>query len=141
MPNAVQCSRCGRLVDAASANFIYWEIRADGTLICPGCLTPVDKIEDDSRVLTDSADDELLRDLDPDNDEGREDGLADRDRRLVVVEGRGDPGRNWGNAASWAQSLGGGDENPVVGSIAWWGASRGAVLAMSPTYCADLQRP
>jgi surface antigen len=34
-------------------------------------------------------------------------------------------GHAWGNAASWASSIGGGDHNPVTGSVAWWGSEQG----------------
>lgn len=43
----------------------------------------------------------------------------------LAENGLPDPGRSWGNAVDWARSIGGGDRRPVVGSIAWWGASRG----------------
>lgn len=33
-----------------------------------------------------------------------------------------DPG-NWGNAVDWAAHIGGDDHNPIVGSIAWYGAT------------------
>jgi len=39
--------------------------------------------------------------------------------------GMGDPGRSWGNAISWAGSIGGGNHTPTVGSVAWWGSSAG----------------
>ncbi|WP_420120628.1 Ig-like domain-containing protein [Nakamurella sp.] len=43
----------------------------------------------------------------------------------LALAGMPNPGRSWGNARDWAANLGGGDRNPTVGSIAWWGSSRG----------------
>ena len=33
------------------------------------------------------------------------------------------PGRNWGNAVDWANSIGGGNRTASVGAIAWYGAT------------------
>ena len=35
---------------------------------------------------------------------------------------------NWGHAVNWASAIGGGNHTAAVGSIAWWGASRGGGL-------------
>lgn len=70
MPSIEQCSRCGRGPLSASSDFIYWGITSDGHAICPGCFTPAETIDSaDSAILTNSADNELLHGLDPDNDE------------------------------------------------------------------------
>jgi DNA-directed RNA polymerase subunit RPC12/RpoP len=66
-----RCSRCGREVQVEAAEFVEWEVIEDGVVICPGCLTPVDHEDRDSAVMTDSADDEILRRLDPDADDQR----------------------------------------------------------------------
>jgi hypothetical protein len=42
-------------------------------VICTGCLTPDETTDDDTPLMTDSPDDQLLRDLDPDNDEADDD--------------------------------------------------------------------
>lgn len=67
MPDTVQCVRCGRTVSTSDAGYISWQASADGRVICPHCLTPNEKVADDTALLTDSPDDRLLRDLDPDN--------------------------------------------------------------------------
>lgn len=73
MPEFVQCDRCGRRTTITVTSFISWHVTADGKAICPHCLTPSETVDDDTAVLTDSPDDELLRELDPDNqgDDGR----------------------------------------------------------------------
>ena len=43
----------------------------------------------------------------------------------LAQNGMANPGRSWGNAASWASNIGGGNHTPVVGSIAWWGTEAG----------------
>jgi hypothetical protein len=68
MPFLAHCARCGRTAINTSSDFIYWRIEPGGSVICPGCLTTNDVI-DDGIVVTDDPDDQLLRDLDPDNDE------------------------------------------------------------------------
>jgi hypothetical protein len=68
MPNNTRCIRCGRTISTREATFASWRIGEDGRAICPDCLTPNEKVADDTPVLTDNPDDELLRNLDPDND-------------------------------------------------------------------------
>lgn len=69
MPDPAQCVRCGRVTSVGlNAEFIRWRVTQDGQAICPHCLTPSETVDDDTPVLTDSPDDRLLRDLDPDND-------------------------------------------------------------------------
>jgi surface antigen len=43
----------------------------------------------------------------------------------LAQNGMGDPGGSWGNAVSWASSIGGGNHTPALGSIAWWGSEQG----------------
>ena len=71
MPHTERCIRCGRHVRVESAEFIDWETATDGSVICPGCLTPSDRPQDDGSLQTEGADEKILRDLDPDNDDNR----------------------------------------------------------------------
>jgi len=73
MPGTTQCIRCGRIGSTYATDFTSWRITDSGQAVCPNCQTPSDKTDDDTPVLTDSPDDELLRDLDPDNDEAGDD--------------------------------------------------------------------
>jgi hypothetical protein len=73
MPFTHYCSRCGRTALSTSSDFIYWRAGPDSSVICTGCLTPSETTDDDTPLLTDSPDDQLLRDLDPDNDEADDD--------------------------------------------------------------------
>lgn len=68
MPHTQQCDRCGRVVDSASAEYSQWETYENKTAVCPGCLTPSDRQDGDSALLTEGENDALLRELDPDND-------------------------------------------------------------------------
>jgi recombinational DNA repair protein (RecF pathway) len=68
MPDFTQCVRCGRTTSTGATSFASWRISEDGRAICPHCLTPNEKVADDTPLLTDNPDDELLRSLDPDND-------------------------------------------------------------------------
>lgn len=68
MPGTEQCCRCGRVVDSASADYIVWQAYGDGASVCPGCLTPSDRQDGESALLTEGENDAILRDLDPDND-------------------------------------------------------------------------
>ncbi|PVZ08144.1 hypothetical protein [Actinomycetospora cinnamomea] len=68
MPETTRCVRCGRTTSTTASSFATWRIDEDGRAICPHCVTPNDKVADDTPILTDSPDDRLLRDLDPDND-------------------------------------------------------------------------
>lgn len=69
MSGTVQCARCGQVVSTSEAGFVSWYVSAGGgQMICPHCLTPSEKVADDTALLTDGPDDRLLRDLDPDND-------------------------------------------------------------------------
>jgi hypothetical protein len=68
MPSTEQCSRCGRVVDSASADYIDWQAYGDGKTVCPGCLTPSDRQDGEAALLTEGENDAILRDLDPDND-------------------------------------------------------------------------
>jgi len=68
MSDTEQCSRCGRIVGSASADYINWEAYGDRTVVCPGCLTPSDRQDGVSALLTEGENDGVLRDLDPDND-------------------------------------------------------------------------
>jgi hypothetical protein len=68
------CDRCGRPADPQSTEFLDWRITAHNVVICPGCLTPLDHNEHtghaDAGSLTAAyRDDEILRQLDPDNDD------------------------------------------------------------------------
>jgi surface antigen len=42
----------------------------------------------------------------------------------LARNGMKDPGRSWGNAVDWKNSIGGGNKTPAVGSVAWWGGHR-----------------
>jgi len=68
MSDSEQCSRCGRTVDSASADYLNWQAYGDGTVVCLGCLTPSDRQDGESALLTEGENDAVLRDLDPDND-------------------------------------------------------------------------
>ena len=69
MAQSAQCVRCGQVTSVSlNSEFIRWRLRPDGRAICPHCLTPSETVDDDTSVLTDSPDDQLLRDLDPDQD-------------------------------------------------------------------------
>ncbi|WP_433505184.1 hypothetical protein ACQP04_00825 [Pseudonocardia halophobica] len=68
MPHTEQCSRCGRLVDSASADYIDWQVYDDGKVVCPRCLTPSDRQDGESALLTEGENDAILHDLDPDNE-------------------------------------------------------------------------
>ena len=69
MPDSAHCVRCGRVTSVdLYAEFIRWRVTDGGLAVCPHCLTPSETVDDDTPVLTDSPDDQLLRDLDPDND-------------------------------------------------------------------------
>jgi hypothetical protein len=68
MPGLAQCVRCGEIASTGYTDFLRWHVTVDGQAICPHCLTPSETVDDDTPVLTDSPDDQLLRDLDPDND-------------------------------------------------------------------------
>jgi len=70
MPNIEHCSRCGRVVDADSAEYGNWQTDGGETAVCPGCLTPSDRQDGESALLTEGKDEAILRQLDPDNDEG-----------------------------------------------------------------------
>ena len=67
-----RCGRCGREAQVESTRFVDWQVSADGVAICPGCRTPSDHHEGGggSALLTEGADEEILRELDPDG-EGR----------------------------------------------------------------------
>jgi hypothetical protein len=69
MPNPEHCSRCGRAVDADSAEYSNWQTNEGEAAICPGCLTPSDRQDGESALLTEGKNDAILRDLDPDNDD------------------------------------------------------------------------
>ncbi|MDD7942930.1 hypothetical protein PHK61_31425 [Actinomycetospora lutea] len=69
MADSAQCIRCGRVTSVGlNTAFIRWRLTPNGQAICPHGLTPSETVDDDTSVLTDSPDDQLLRDLDPDND-------------------------------------------------------------------------
>lgn len=69
MAHSAQCVRCGRVTSVGlNSEFIRWRVTPDSRAVCPHCLTPSETVDDDTAVLTDSPDDQLLRDLDPDND-------------------------------------------------------------------------
>ncbi|GAA4877585.1 hypothetical protein GCM10023403_50500 [Pseudonocardia benzenivorans] len=70
MPRTEQCHRCGRVVDLASADYVEWQVYGDGTTVCPRCLTPSDRQDGGSQLLTEGENDAVLRDLDPDNEAG-----------------------------------------------------------------------
>jgi hypothetical protein len=69
MPDFARCVRCGRITPTAFISFISWHVTEGGKAICPNCLTPRETVDDDTPVLTDSPDEQLLRDLDPDHDD------------------------------------------------------------------------
>ena len=74
MADLPHCDRCGRPADPQSTEFLDWRITAHNVVICPGCLTPLDHNEHtghaDARSPTAAyRDDEILRQLDPDNDD------------------------------------------------------------------------
>jgi endogenous inhibitor of DNA gyrase (YacG/DUF329 family) len=69
MPNTEQCGRCGRVVESGSAEYGNWQTNEDGTVVCPGCLTPSDRQDGESALLTEGKNDAILRDLDPDNED------------------------------------------------------------------------
>ena len=68
MPGTAQCARCGQIVSTSDASFMSWYVAAGGQMVCPHCLTPSEQVADDTALLTDSPDDALLRELDPDHD-------------------------------------------------------------------------
>jgi hypothetical protein len=68
MPGTAQCTRCGQTVSTTTASFMSWYVAVDGQVVCPHCLMPSEQVADDTAVLTDSPEDRLLRDLDPDHD-------------------------------------------------------------------------
>ena len=45
----------------------------------------------------------------------------------LAQNGMPDPKRSWGFATEWADSIGGGNHTPTVGSIAWWARGKGHV--------------
>jgi hypothetical protein len=74
MADPPHCDRCGRPADPQSVEFLDWRITAHKVLICPGCLTPLEHTghteHADAGSLTAAyRDDEILRQLDPDNDD------------------------------------------------------------------------
>ena len=74
MADLPHCDRCGRPADPRSIEFLDWRITAHNVLICPGCLTPLDHNEhtghaDGGSLTAAYRDDEILRQLDPDNDD------------------------------------------------------------------------
>jgi hypothetical protein len=73
MPGTTQCIRCGRIISTNLTGYISWRVTDSGHAVCPNCQTPSETVDDDTPLLTDSPDDELLRDLDPDNDEAGDD--------------------------------------------------------------------
>ena len=42
----------------------------------------------------------------------------------LAQSGMDNPGHSWGNATAWKDSIGRGDHNPTVGSIAWYGTGK-----------------
>ncbi|MFC7656980.1 hypothetical protein ACFQ34_02560 [Pseudonocardia benzenivorans] len=58
------------MVDLASADYVEWQVYGDGTTVCPRCLTPSDRQDGGSQLLTEGENDAVLRDLDPDNEAG-----------------------------------------------------------------------
>jgi hypothetical protein len=63
-------SRCGGQAEPGSTEFLDWQIAENNAVICPRCLTPLDHTEHgEARSLTEYRDDEVLRELDPDNDD------------------------------------------------------------------------
>ncbi|GAA5161926.1 hypothetical protein GCM10023321_46860 [Pseudonocardia eucalypti] len=55
-------------MDPDSAEYARWETYEDETAVCPGCLTPSDRQDGESALLTEGANDAILRDLDPDTE-------------------------------------------------------------------------
>jgi hypothetical protein len=51
------------------AEYVNWQTNEDDTAICPGCLTPSDRQDGDSALLTEGENDAILHDLDPDNED------------------------------------------------------------------------
>jgi len=68
MSDTEQCRRCGRIIDVASADYVTWQAYGEASVVCPGCLTPSDRQDGESALLTEGANDAVLRRLDPDND-------------------------------------------------------------------------
>jgi hypothetical protein len=74
MATTPRCVRCGRPADPRSTEFLDWRISEHNALICPGCLTPLDHTKHtehtDAGSLTAAyRDEEILRLLDPDNND------------------------------------------------------------------------
>jgi hypothetical protein len=72
MADPTHCVRCGGQAEPGSTEFLDWQIAENNAVICPRCLTPLDHTEHgEARSLTQYRDDEVLRELDPDNDDAR----------------------------------------------------------------------
>ena len=70
MTGATRCARCGRDAEPGSAEFLDWQITEGHAVICPRCLTPREHAEHgESAFISADRDDEILRQLDPDNDQ------------------------------------------------------------------------
>jgi hypothetical protein len=67
MPEIVHCVRCGRITATGFTGFTSWHVTERGSAVCPNCLTPSETGDDGTSPLTDRADEQLLRDLDPDH--------------------------------------------------------------------------